>query len=161
MLAELLRETTTCCRRQARLHHAAAHFSREDLKWGIYQLHHRWTSERKCSLSKTSPHQIPQVTWLVALSLHRQCAHPIRCELFVVVRTSIANLTERQGGVTQTHQKAFHALPKVHRLRHRLSKVHRLRGTLGSSTTELAILPQPREPSLQPCTVCECCRERP
>ena len=77
------------------------------------------------------------------------------------MRTSIANLTERQGGVTQTHQKAFHALPKVHRLRHRLSKVHRLRGTLGSSTTELAILPQPREPSLQPCTVCECCRERP
>jgi hypothetical protein len=76
------------------------------------------------------------------------------------VRTSIANLTERQGGVFQTHQKAFHALPNVHRLRHRLSKVHRLRGTLGS-TTELAILPQPREPSLQPCTVCECCRERP
>ena len=67
MLAELLRETTTCCRRQALLHHAAAHFSREDLKWGIYQLHHRWTSERKCSLSKTSPHQIPQVTWLVAM----------------------------------------------------------------------------------------------
>ena len=49
-------------------------------------------------------------------SVHRQCAHPIRCELFVVVRTSIANLTERQGGVTQTHQKAIY-----HRLRNRIT----------------------------------------